>query len=83
MKAIQNDPNLKSSLLLVELSLLVTIASEDNNVSQMAARSLRYLAFLESAPGAEAAPVADDDLVSKRHLVYEQMGDPRVLIVGV
>ncbi|KAJ7821199.1 hypothetical protein B0H14DRAFT_2831907 [Mycena olivaceomarginata] len=82
MKAIQNDPNLKSSLLLVELSLLVTIASEDNNVSQMAARSLRYLAFLESAPGAEAAPVADDDLVSKRHLVYEQMGDPRVLIVG-
>ncbi|KAJ7265356.1 hypothetical protein B0H12DRAFT_1201035 [Mycena haematopus] len=82
MKTLQNDQNLVSSLALVELALLVTLASEANNVSQLAARGLRYVAYIESLPGASAAPVGDDDMVSKRHLVYEQLGDPRVVFVG-
>ncbi|KAF7352222.1 hypothetical protein MVEN_01185600 [Mycena venus] len=82
IKAIQNDEHRTSALALVELALLVTLASEDNRVSQLAAKGLRYLAYLEGVPGASSAPVVDDDMASKRHLVYEQMGDPRVLIVG-
>ncbi|KAF8207849.1 hypothetical protein K438DRAFT_2013261 [Mycena galopus ATCC 62051] len=82
LKAIQTDENLTSSLALVELALLITLASEANNVSQLAARGLRYVAYLESLPGALAPPVVDDDLASKRHLVYEQLGDPRVVVVG-
>ncbi|KAJ6460124.1 hypothetical protein C8R47DRAFT_1161242 [Mycena vitilis] len=82
MKAIQIDDALISALVLVEIALLVTLTSEDNGVSQLASKGLRYLAYLESTPGAMPTPVVDDDVMSKRHLVYEQLGDPRVLIVG-
>ncbi|KAF7335246.1 hypothetical protein MSAN_02335100 [Mycena sanguinolenta] len=80
VKTILNDEKLISSLVLVELALLVTLASESANVSQLAARGLRYVAYIEGLPG--ATPVMDGDLASKRHLVYEQLGDPRVLYVG-
>ncbi|KAJ6560168.1 hypothetical protein B0H19DRAFT_1376000 [Mycena capillaripes] len=81
MKATLGDESRMSSLALVEIALLVTLTSEDNSVSQLAAKGLRYLAYMESVPGASSLP-ADDDVMSKRHLVYEQLGDPRVLIVG-
>ncbi|KAK7053933.1 hypothetical protein R3P38DRAFT_3343387 [Favolaschia claudopus] len=81
MKAIQTDKNLTSSLNLVEIALLVTLPSENHSISQLAARGLRYLAYLESVPGASVAP-ADDELTSKRHLVYEQLGDPRTVYIG-
>lgn len=68
--------------MLVEIALLVTLTSEDNAVSLLAAKGLRYLAYLERLPGAAPAPLDDDEMLSKRHLVYEQLGDPRVPIVG-
>lgn len=48
----------------------------------MAARGLRHIAYLESVPGAPPPPITDDENLSKRHLIYEQLGDPRVIIVG-
>ncbi|KAJ6540091.1 hypothetical protein B0H10DRAFT_2170598 [Mycena sp. CBHHK59/15] len=78
----QNDDGRTPAFVLVEIALLVTLTSEDTNVSYLAAKGLRHLAYLESVPGAPPAPVVDDELRSKRHLVYEQLGDPRVLIVG-
>ncbi|KAJ6587786.1 hypothetical protein B0H10DRAFT_2233906 [Mycena sp. CBHHK59/15] len=76
----QNDDGRTPAFVLVEIALLVTLTSEDTNVSYLAAKGLRHLAYLESVPGAPPAPVVDDELRSKRHLVYEQLGDPRVLI---
>ncbi|KAJ6515229.1 hypothetical protein C8R45DRAFT_1049017 [Mycena sanguinolenta] len=80
IRTVQNDEKLVPSLALVELALLVTLASESADVSQLASRGLRYVAYIEGLPG--VTPVVDSDLASKRHLVYEQLGDPRVLYVG-
>ncbi|KAJ7458402.1 hypothetical protein B0H11DRAFT_187286 [Mycena galericulata] len=80
--AIRNDPARMPAFVLVEIALLVTLTSEDSAVSHLAAKGLRYLAYLETLPGAPPAPVVDDEQLSKRHLVYEQLGDPRIVIVG-
>ncbi|KAJ7034157.1 hypothetical protein C8F04DRAFT_582650 [Mycena alexandri] len=82
MRAIQTDEKRTSAFALVEIALLVTLPSEDNSVSQLAAKGLRYLAYLENIPNAASASIVDDEVLSKRHLVYEQLGDPRVPIVG-
>jgi hypothetical protein len=79
--AVLSDENSKAAFTLLEIALLVTLTSEDNGVSQLAAKGLRYLAYLETV-GNLSGPIEDDDFLSKRHLVYEQLGDPRVLIVG-
>ena len=81
MQAIQNAEGHASAFVLVEIALLVTLTSEHTTV-YLAAQSLRYLAWLESLPGAPPALAMDGDLLSKRYLVYKQLGDPRVLIVG-
>ncbi|KAJ7724736.1 hypothetical protein DFH07DRAFT_1066990 [Mycena maculata] len=81
-RAVQTDEGRAPAFVLVEIALLVTLTSEDNGVAQLAARGLRYLAYLETLPGVPPAPVEDDEQLSKRHLVYEQLGDPRVVIVG-
>ncbi|KAJ7620066.1 hypothetical protein FB45DRAFT_146957 [Roridomyces roridus] len=82
VKAIQTDPDRVAAFVLVEIALLVTLTSEDSQISQLAARGLRYIAYLENLPGAPAALIADDEQLSQRHIVYEQLGDPRVMIVG-
>ncbi|KAJ6532260.1 hypothetical protein DFH09DRAFT_1370329 [Mycena vulgaris] len=81
-KDVQHDEGRAPAFVLAEIALLVTLTSEDSAISYIAARCLRYLAYLEGVPGAPPAPVVDDELLSKRHLVYEQLGDPRVIIVG-
>ncbi|KAJ7668141.1 hypothetical protein B0H17DRAFT_990194 [Mycena rosella] len=81
-KEVQNDEGRCPAFVLAEIALLVTLSSEDSSISFLAAKGLRYIAYLEGVPGAPPAPVVDDELLSKRHLVYEQLGDPRVLIVG-
>ncbi|KAJ7094350.1 hypothetical protein C8R44DRAFT_384405 [Mycena epipterygia] len=81
-KAVRLDEGRTPAFVLVEIALLVTLTSEESSISQLAAKGLRYIAYLESVPGAPPPPIADDDTLSKRHLVYEQLGDPRVIIVG-
>ncbi|KAJ7181585.1 hypothetical protein C8R43DRAFT_1229418 [Mycena crocata] len=81
-RSVCTDEARTPAFVLAEIALLVTLTSEDSDISYLAARGLRYLAYLESVPGAPPAPVADDEQLSKRHLVYEQLGDPRVVIVG-
>ncbi|KAF7302288.1 Ras-GAP domain-containing protein [Mycena indigotica] len=81
-QAVRNHEDRAPALALVEISLLVTLTTESMPIAQMAAKGLRTLAKLEARPDAPPPPVLDDDLISKRHLVYEQLGDPRVVVVG-
>ncbi|KAF7329572.1 Ras-GAP domain-containing protein [Mycena kentingensis (nom. inval.)] len=81
-KAVINDPVRAPAFVLAEIALLVSLTSDTTTVAQLAATCLRTLAKLEARPDAPPPPVLDDDLVSKRHLVYESLGDPRVVIVG-
>ncbi|KAJ7202603.1 hypothetical protein GGX14DRAFT_399374 [Mycena pura] len=82
VQAIQNAEGHTTAFVLVEIALVVTLTPEHTTISHLAAKSLRYLAWLESLTGAPPALAMDGDLLSKRHLVYEQLSDPRILIAG-
>lgn len=47
----------------------------------MAAKGLRMLSHAERQPFSENLAVTDDDR-SKRHPIYEQLGDPRIPVAG-
>lgn len=60
------------------------LCSADGIVSLTACNCLRLLAQAERLP--DAPPQADEtneDEVLKRHPIYEQLGDPKVSMIGV
>ncbi|KAL1727572.1 hypothetical protein EV714DRAFT_253754 [Schizophyllum commune] len=80
---LQQDPGRIPGLILTEVAFLVCLASADNNASNMAARGLRLLAHLQRDPEyASASCTAQEEENSKRELVYDQLGDPKITIVG-
>jgi hypothetical protein len=67
---------------LVEIAFLVSLTSADSNVSHLAAKGLRLLSLAERQADAPMNATVTDDDRSKRNLIYEQLGDPKVMIVG-
>jgi neurofibromin 1 len=67
---------------LAEVAFLVSLTSADSGVSQSAAKGLRLLAQMERQPGAPVNPSGNEEDRSKRYPIYEQLGDPKVMIVG-
>ncbi|KAG5648701.1 hypothetical protein DXG03_000048 [Asterophora parasitica] len=82
IKSIQTDPARVSAFALAEIALLVALTSADSNVSQLAAKGLRFLANAERQPGAPVNQTVSDEDRSKRNPIYEQLGDPKVMVVG-
>lgn len=70
------------AFILAEIAFLVTLSSADSNVSLTAAHCLRLLAEAERAPGAPQDTTLTEDERSKRFTIYEQLGDPKVMVVG-
>jgi neurofibromin 1 len=66
----------------MEISFLVALASVDNTISQLAARGLRLLVHLENRPDSPPNPTITDEDRAQRNPIYEQLGDPRVAVVG-
>jgi hypothetical protein len=83
MKAIQMTPNRVSAFLVTEIALLVSLASSDTDVSCKAGQGLRMLSYAERQPGAPLPPNISEEELTKRYPIYEQLGDPKVVIVGV
>jgi hypothetical protein len=81
VKDIQMDKDRTAAFLLVELALLMNVTSVDFNVSHMCARGLRIISHAERQPGAPDLPLPADT-IAKRQPVYDQLGDPRVIVVG-
>ncbi|KAL1741753.1 hypothetical protein HDZ31DRAFT_84616 [Schizophyllum fasciatum] len=80
---LQQDPGRIPGLILTEVAFLVCLASVDNNASNLAARGLRLLAHLQKDPDyAAASCTSQEEENSKRELVYDQLGDPKITIVG-
>ncbi|KAG5638079.1 hypothetical protein H0H81_001929 [Sphagnurus paluster] len=82
IKAIQRDPARVPAFVLAEIAFLVALTSADSNVSQLAAKGLRFLANAERQRGAPVNQAISDEDRSKRNPIYEQLGDPKVMVVG-
>lgn len=76
------SPKRVAAFLLSEIALLVSLTSHDNEISQSAAFGLRLISVADRQEGAPANPLISSEDVSKRIPVYEQLGDPRVVIHG-
>jgi hypothetical protein len=66
-----------------EIAFLIYLTSADNYVSQLAAKGLRVLSHAERQPDAPVNKTVTDEERSKRNPIYEQLGDPKVMVVGM
>jgi neurofibromin 1 len=82
LKSVQIDPSRIPSFVLMEISFLVSLASADNTISQLAAKGLRLICHAELQPDAPPNPTITDEDRAQRNPIYEQLGDPRVTVVG-
>ncbi len=67
---------------LAEIAFLVSLSSADGVVSLTACNCLRLLAQAERQPDAPQASGLNEEEVLKRHPIYEQLGDPKVSMIG-
>lgn len=67
---------------LAEIAFLASLTSVNSEVSQLAAQGLRCIAQAERHPNAPVNPRLTEEERSKRNPIYEQLGDPSVVIVG-
>ena len=65
----------------MEISFLVALTSADNYISQMAAKGLRLIVQTEYLDAPSNPTISDEDR-AQRHAIYEELGDPRVAMVG-
>lgn len=82
MKEIQLDPDRVSAFVMAEIAFTVTLTSSNSAVSQMAARGLRNLATIQRQPDAPQIDFITPEDYAKRARVHEQLGDPKVTVVG-
>ncbi len=60
----------------------MSVTSADNDISQMAAQGLRLISFAERQVDAPENPLMSSEEQSKRIPVYEQLGDPKIMVHG-
>jgi hypothetical protein len=82
LKSVQVDPGRIPAFILMEISFLVSLASADNGISQLAAKGLRLICHAELRPNAPPNLTITDEDRAQRNPIYEQLGDPRVTMVG-
>jgi hypothetical protein len=82
VKSIQVDPGRTSAFVLTEIAFLVSLPSADNVISQSAAKGLRMICRAELQPDAPPNHTITDEDRAKRNPIYEQLGDPRIAVVG-
>jgi hypothetical protein len=67
---------------MMEISFLVALASSNNTMSQLAGKGLRLISHAEHQPDAPPNPTITDEDRAQRNPIYEQLGDPRVTVIG-
>ncbi|KXN84411.1 Neurofibromin, partial [Leucoagaricus sp. SymC.cos] len=82
VKEIQLDTDRLPAFIMFEIAFTVTLTSSNNTISQMAAKGLRNLANILRQPDAPMVELVEMEDWLKRARVYEQLGDPKVAVVG-
>lgn len=82
IKQIQLTNERLPAFAIAEIAFLVSLTSADTNVTLTAAHCLRLLAQAETMPNAPITTSLSEDERVKRYPIYEQLGDPKIMIVG-
>lgn len=82
MKDFQLDAKRVPAFAMSEIAFMISLTSSDTAVCQAAAQGLRALAQAQRVPGAPVNPGVSEEDRSKRNPVFEQLGDPKVAVVG-
>ncbi|KAI0638553.1 hypothetical protein C8Q77DRAFT_1047292 [Trametes polyzona] len=80
--ALRIPKNRASCFALTEIAFLVCLSSADGVVSLTACNCLRLLTQVERNPDAPPYAEGNEEEAIKRHPVYEQLGDPKVSMIG-
>ncbi|KAI0355329.1 hypothetical protein OH77DRAFT_1424817 [Trametes cingulata] len=80
--ALRIVPSRASALAISEIAFLVCLCSADGVVSLTACNCLRLLTQTERQPDAPPYAEGNEEEAIKRHPVYEQLGDPKVSMIG-
>ncbi|TFK46902.1 hypothetical protein OE88DRAFT_1666689 [Heliocybe sulcata] len=82
LRQLQVDTTRVAAFALAEIAFLVSLTSVDMKVSSQAAQCLRLIALAERQPDAPLNVGLSEEDWAKRHRTYDQVGDPRIAILG-
>lgn len=82
VRQIQLDESRVPALTLAEIGFMVTLPTGNVDISHLAAKGLRLIALVERQPDVPVTDLLGEEELSKRNFIYEQLGDPRVVLVG-
>ncbi|KZT29450.1 hypothetical protein NEOLEDRAFT_1128208 [Neolentinus lepideus HHB14362 ss-1] len=82
LRELQVDTTRVAAFALAEIAFLVSLTSVDMKVSSQAAQCLRLIAQAERQPDAPLNAGLSDEDWAKRHRTYDQVGDPKTVILG-
>ncbi|EMD40361.1 hypothetical protein CERSUDRAFT_148314 [Gelatoporia subvermispora B] len=82
LRAVQLNLDRVPAFALAEIAFLVALTSADSTVSLTAAHCLRLIAQAERMPNAPISSTLSEEERVKRYPIYEQLGDPKVTVVG-
>lgn len=82
LRELQVDSNRVAAFAMAEIAFLVSLTSVDMKVSSLAAQCLRLIAQAERQPDAPLNAGLSEEDWAKRHRTYDQLGDPKTIILG-
>ena len=68
--------------MILEIACLISLTSLNINVSLTAAHCLRFIGEVERFPGVPLSDSITEEERVKRYPIYDQLGDPKVLVLG-
>lgn len=68
--------------MILEMACLISLTSLSINVSLTAAHCLRFIGEVERFPGVPLGDQISEEERAKRHPIYDQIGDPKILVHG-
>ncbi|KAA1466679.1 hypothetical protein DENSPDRAFT_831556 [Dentipellis sp. KUC8613] len=82
LKYVQTSEERIPALALLELASAISLTSADSGLSRLSAHILRIIALAERHPDAPVNETLNEEEQLRRHNIYQQIGDPKVVITG-
>jgi hypothetical protein len=82
VRAVQLTPERVPAFAIAEIAFMVTLTSAERTASAIAAQCLRLIAGAERQKGSVPTHLITEEEKAKRYPVYEQLGDPKALVLG-